>query len=403
MPVISANVPLLGGVHDIVIDGRDIVRMEPSRRATDLRVGPTLFDIQVNGFAGRTCRMAAADREDALSWIARAMREFGVGWWLPTITTASAEDMEAAFRHCGRILDRDPQTAASIPGLHLEGPYISPVDGPRGAHHPAHVRPPDWDEFQRFQEASGGRIRLVTVAPEIEGAIPFIERCVRAGTVVAMGHTNLNRDSLRDAVAAGATLSTHLGNGAHDTLQRHNNYIWYQLACRQTFASFIADGHHLPQECLYSMIRAKGVDRSILVSDTVLLGGMPPGVYQVGDHQVEKMPEGRIVLSGTPNLAGSGSNLLECTANAMQLARLEEAEAWQLASLNPARLLGLEHRLGLEPGCEASLTLYRMHEHAGTPCFEVVETWVAGQLVYKAGVTARLRLPETPLDAAMPI
>ena len=403
MPTITANVPLLGGVHDITIHGNTITSVAESQETTDLCAGPTLFDIQVNGYGGRTCRLASPDGRDALAWISRLMRELGVGLWMPTITTTTPEALEMAFTSCATALDGDPDLAASIPGLHLEGPYISPVEGPRGAHRLEQVRPPDWDEFCRLQDASGGRIRCVTVAPEVDGAIPFIEQCVAAGVVVGMGHTDLDRESLQRAIDAGATLSTHLGNGAHDQIQRHNNYIWYQLACRQTFASFIADGHHLPQECLYSMVHAKGIDQSLLVSDTVLLGGMRPGRYEVYDREVEKLPSGRIVIPGTPNLAGSASNLLECTQNVIRMAGLSHADGWRLASVNPARVLGLDDRFGIGVGKEATLTVYECPDGEDEASIEVLETWVAGNKVFDARTTERAVLPDAPLDAAMPI
>ena len=134
MPVITAHVPLLDGVFDIEFGDGTITALKPSEERTDLCAGPTLFDLQVNGYAGRTCRIASPDKRDALAWITRLMHERGIGWWMPTITTASARELEQAFAWCGQALDEDPETAASIPGLHLEGPYISPVDGPRGAH-----------------------------------------------------------------------------------------------------------------------------------------------------------------------------------------------------------------------------------------------------------------------------
>ncbi len=399
--IITAHVPLLDGTYDITIEGARIASLKPSAAKSDLNAGPTLFDIQVNGYGGRTCRMAGPDKEDALAYITQLLRERGIGWWMPTITTASAEDLLTAFACCGRALDADADTASSIPGLHLEGPYISRVDGPRGAHPLEHVRLPDWEEFQRLQEACGGRIILVTLAPEVDGAVPFIEKCVEAGIVVAMGHTDLDRDSLRAAAEAGATLSTHLGNGAHDQLQRHNNYLWYQLAEEQIYASFIADNQHLPQECLYSMLRAKGAEHSVLVSDSVLLGGMKPGLYGVRGREIEMLESGRIVVPGTPNLAGSGSHLLECVQNAVTAGKVTQAQAWSMGSTNPARLLGLDGRLGLEPGCEASLTLYRCTEQGAQ--IEVVETWVAGRKVFDSASDERLLMPDMPLDASLSI
>src|SRR5262249_8138444 len=160
-----------------------------------------------------------------------------------------------------RALDSDADLAAAVPGLHVEGPYLSPEDGPRGAHPLEHIRPPDWDEFQRFLEAAGGRIRLLTLAPEAEAALPFIERLPAAGIVVAIGHTGADPETIHAAVRAGARLSTHLGNGAHSMIRRHPNYIWEQLACDDLTASVIADGHHLPASVLKCFARVKGAER----------------------------------------------------------------------------------------------------------------------------------------------
>jgi N-acetylglucosamine-6-phosphate deacetylase len=390
---ITANVPLLGGVHDIAITGGTIRSVTASRRKTDLYAGPTLFDIQVNGYAGRSCRIVAPDRLDTLSYITRLLREQGVGWWMPTITTAAHHTMLAAFAYGARALDSDRDVAASVQGFHLEGPYISPVEGPRGAHVRRFIRPPDWDEFQRYQDASGGRIKYVTLAPEWRGAPAFIRRCVRSGVTVAIGHTNLDRDDLRRAVDAGATLCTHLGNGAHDMLQRHNNYIWYQLASRDLLASFISDGHHLPDEVLYSLIHAKGLDLSLITSDAIELAGLRAGTYTLRGREVEKLRSGRIVLKGTRYLAGSGSNQRECLENVIRAARLDHAEGWRLASLQPAKALGLDRRLGIAAGKDASLTVYRLRNRG--LCIKIVQTWVGGRKVFDAAVTPRLEASGT--------
>src|SRR5207248_2337185 len=162
----------------------------------------------------------------------------------------------------GRILSLGPPTtdravAHAVAGIHLEGPYISAEDGPRGAHARRHVRPPDWDEFRRLQDASGGRVRLLTLAPEHDGAVHFIERLTAAGVVVALGHTAASGERIRDAVRAGARLSTHLGNGSHAVLPRHPNYLWEQLADDGLWASVICDGHHLPPSVVRCVVRVK--------------------------------------------------------------------------------------------------------------------------------------------------
>ena len=212
------------------------------------------------------------------------------------------------------------------------------------------------------------------------------------GAVWRASDTTLDREDLRKAVEAGATMSTHLGNGAHHMIQRHNNYLWYQLACRQTYASFISDGQHLPTECLYSMLHAKGLDRSIITSDCVNLGGLKAGIY--GD--VEKTPAGRLNAIGTANLAGSASNLRECTETVIRLGGVSHAEGWTLAALQPARMLGLGRRLGMEPGREASITVYKYH--ARGPRIEVIETWVAGRKVFDARTMPRSVIPDAPVD-----
>ena len=332
------------------------------------------------------------------------MREQGVGWWMPTITTGPKDALINAFRFCASALDEDPDTAASIPGFHLEGPYISALDGPRGAHSAEFARQPDWNEFQQFQDAAGGRIKYVTLAPELPGAIPFIQKLVDSGVVAAMGHTNMSRDDMIAAVDAGATMSTHLGNGAHDLIQRHNNYIWSQLACRSSFASFISDGQHLPQDSFYSMLHAKGLDLSIITSDTVELGGLKPGVYRgVRGVDRELLPNSRVVLLGTPYLAGSSSNLRQCLEYAEGWGCLTHADAWKLASLNPARLLDIEHRLGIAPGKDASFTVYRYtpadrRQENALPAIDILETWVAGKKVYDSQRDERAVIPDAPVE-----
>jgi len=393
---ITANVPLLGGTYTIAMEGPTIRSVTASRRKTDLYAGPTLFDIQVNGYAGRTCRIPTPERGDALAYITRVLREQGIGWWMPTITTASGDTLLKAFTYCAQALDADPDTSASVKGFHLEGPYLSPEEGPRGAHALESIRPPDWQEFQRFQDASGGRIKCVTLAPEQPGAPAFIRHCVKTGVVAAIGHTNLDREALKRAVGAGATLCTHLGNGAHHMLQRHNNYIWYQLASRDLYASFISDGQHLPEEALYCLVHAKGVDLSLITSDCIELAGMKPGTYTVHGRDVEKLTSGRIVLKGTNYLAGGGSNQRQCLETVIRFARLSHREGWALASSQPARVMGLDRRLGIAPGKEASLTVYRYREDG--PRIDIVETWVAGRKVFDAGATPRVKISNAPVD-----
>lgn len=339
-------------------------------------VAPALLDLQVNGYGGRDF-----SRPGHLGAVAADLATHGVARLLPTVITAPQDALEEALGALNAALNADPALRAAVPGLHLEGPYISPDDGPRGAHPRAHVRAPDWAHFCGLQRAAGGRIRLVTLAPELPGAREFTAAAVAAGLVVAIGHTAADTAAIAGAVDAGARLSTHLGNGLAATIDRHHNPLWPQLAEARLCASFIADGHHLPAPALRAMLAAKGTARCILVSDAVAHAGLPPGRYPgIGGAPVEVLEGGRVQLAGTPYLAGSGAHLATCVAGAVDLAGVAWADALDMAALHPARLLGLPAPR-IEPGACADLLFYRLGNDGS---FQVVGTVRAGALV--AGV-----------------
>ena len=328
-------------VHVRLADGRAALHAASGPAPPNLFVSPGWVDIQVNGFGGHDFNSPRTRPEDVIA-ATRLLRQEGVARFLPTVITQSAGRIEHALRAIAAACAADAATRAAVIGVHLEGPYLSPVDGARGAHPVEHVRPPDWDEFARFQDAAGGMIRLVTLAPEVPGAMPFIARLARDGITVALGHTLAATDVIARAIDAGATVSTHLGNGAPGLLPRHPNVIWDQLAEDRLWASAIFDGHHLPASVMRTFVRAKGVDRLILTSDAIALARMPPGVYhgQLGGT-VELRPDGRLVLPGTPYLAGSASSLKDGVENAVRLAGCTLAQACRMASLNPLAALGL--------------------------------------------------------------
>lgn len=281
--------------------------------------------------------------------------------------------------------ETDPLIQRSVPCVHVEGPHISPEDGPRGAHPIEHVRPPSLAEFRRWQEASGGRVGIVTVAPEHPGSVEYIRALAAEGVIVALGHTAADGDQIHAAADAGARLSTHLGNGSHATISRHPNYIWEQLAEDRLAASLIFDGHHLPPAVMKSMLRAKGLDRSILVSDSVAVAGLAPGTYKTAvGGRVELLPSGRLTLLGTPYLAGSAAALPVGIANTIRHAGVTLAEAVRLATANPARLLGLDRpdgRGSIRSGTTADLVVFRVD--AQTLELTIDLTVVAGEVVYR--------------------
>lgn len=332
----------------------------PDFGSGDLFVAPGLFDIHINGFAGVDFQNPALVAAD-LAHATREQLRHGTTQYLVTIVSEAHDRMAACFRAVSLAREEQPELAHAIAGFHLEGPYISAEDGPRGGHYRDALRVPSWEEFQQFQEAAGGRIKLVTVAPELPGMTRFIEQAVASGVVIGLGHSAANAQQIADAVAAGATVATHLGNGSHAVLPRHANYIQVQLAEDRLMAAFIADGHHLPPYVVKNFIRAKGVARSILVTDAVPPAGMPPGIYRYGRVEVEAKPDGLICLPGTPYLFGAATTLEKCVANAVAWAGISLTDAIRMATDNPERLLGLAPRV-LEKGSSADLILFALED-----------------------------------------
>jgi N-acetylglucosamine-6-phosphate deacetylase len=294
---------------------------------------PGFFDLQVNGFAG--VDFNAPCTPDQLQAATNAMRATGVTQFLPTIITSSREH----FASCARAIVNFANPA--IAGIHLEGPYISPVDGARGAHPLAHVCEASIDDFKYRQDAAAGRIMLVTLAPEVPCALTLIEYLVAQNIKVAIGHTAATPQQIRDAIQAGATLSTHLGNGCANLLPRHPNFIWEQLAADELHASFIVDGHHLPGATVKAMMRAKTLAKTILVTDAIAAAGCAPGVFELGGVTVELHSDGRVAEAGKPWLAGSALAMHNAVANTVRFTGLSIEEILPLASTRPANYLGL--------------------------------------------------------------
>jgi len=356
-----------------------ITSVDDSSTSADRWISPGFIDIQVNGFDGVDYNAPAVSPEDIARSLA-AQFSGGMTRCFPTVITGAPDDMANSLHNLSRAKD-SLKSGAAIEGFHVEGPYISPDDGPRGAHPRRWVRPPDLDEFRRWQDATDGRIRLITLAPEWPGATKYIESIVAEGVVASVGHTNADEAQIADAVSAGATLSTHLGNGAHQTLRRHPNYIWYQLAEDRLMADFIVDGIHLSTSFLKVALRAKGVARSVLVTDAAGPAGAQPGRYRLGEQDVDLTADGRVVLAGQDKLAGSALRIDHGIENLMKLANLTLAEAAQMASTNAARAGQIAGRQkGLVAGERSDFVVFRFDEASRK--ITVEETWVSGERVH---------------------
>ena len=360
-----------------VIDGVDHLISPPANLPL---AAPGFIDIQVNGFAGVDYCSPDAPHERIGESI-RRMYATGVTRFFPTVITGTPENMIGAIRNLARAKASIPEGVA-MEGLHIEGPHISPEDGPRGAHPQRCVRPPDYDEFQRWQEAADGHIRLVTVSPEWPGTASYIEKVTRGGVAISIGHTKANAEQIEAAVQAGATLSTHLGNGAHSMLARHPNYIWEQLAQDRLAASFIVDGIHLGPAFLKTALRAKGIERSILITDAVMPAECEPGPYMLGEVEVELRADGSVRLRGGNRLAGSVLTMDRGVSNLMRIAGLDLREAITMATINPARIGRIgSRRRGLQVADRADVVLFDLDR--ATKQITVRETYVSGERVYR--------------------
>ena len=348
-------------------------------------IAPGLIDLQVNGFAG----VDYNDPETPVERIAHSIQimfQTGVTRFFPTVITGSKERMAGAIRNLARAkaeLDRNGMPEAiAMEAFHIEGPHISSEDGPRGAHPIEHVRAPDFNEFLHWQEAADGNIRLVTVSPEWDETPAYIQKLVRAGVVSSIGHTKANSEQMAAAVSAGATMSTHLGNAAHSQLPKTQNYIIDQLVEDRLTASFILDGIHIPANFFRAATRAKGLERSVLVTDAVMPALCHPGPYKLGQVEVELRTDGSVVLRDSNRLAGSALRMDHAIGNAVRLGQVSLRDALTMATTNAARVGRIPGRQrGLAPGEKADLVRFTWNEEQSQ--LQVIETIVAGQSVYE--------------------
>ncbi|MDX9726164.1 MAG: N-acetylglucosamine-6-phosphate deacetylase [Bacteroidales bacterium] len=338
-------------------------------------VAPGLIDNQVNGFMGVDFSWPSLS-PDMMVRAVKALNREGVTSFFPTVITNSHDNLLKIFRNLRKSLEED-EVRLSVPGFHLEGPYISPEEGFYGCHHPDYIRIPSWDEFSRYQEEAGGCIRQVTLSPELEGAIEFIRKCTLNNIVVAIGHTNAKAGDIRMAVDAGARVSTHLGNGCANMIHRHNNPLWPQLANDHLTPSVIADGHHLLPEEIQVFRKVKGAHRIILTSDVTHLSGLEPGNYSFFGSEVVMTDDGLIRNPVLDCLAGASLPLRTGVGNMIKFTGCPPDEAFKMASENVAGLYGLTDRGTLEPGRRADLIIFDMIGQD----INLRQVWVNGKTV----------------------
>lgn len=362
----------------ISLENGKITALKPLGPETDrpsFYIAPGLIDIQINGYVGVDFSGPDLTVEGVVK-ATKALWKAGVTSYFPTIITSDLNRIKKNFAILAEAR-KNPEIGQSIPGFHLEGPYISPLAGFRGAHLEKYIKKPNWEEFQEIQKAAENGIKLITVAPEIDGAIPFIRKCVESGVIVSLGHHNGSAEEIQRAVDAGAKMATHLGNGCANEINRHHNPIWPQLSNDAITISIIADGFHLTKEEVRTFYKAKGVENTILVSDALDLAGLPPGEYIRGERKLVLTPD-VVKLPKEKVLAGAASPISKCLGVVMDYTGCSLKNAVQMSSTNPARLFSLDGLGEIAVGKQADLILFSLKDNK----MAIEQTYVGGKLVY---------------------
>jgi N-acetylglucosamine-6-phosphate deacetylase len=371
---ITGKKPKDGAPIEIATKDGIITEISSARHQDESWLSAGFIDLQVNGFGGEDLNTDGLE-PDVLIALTEKMLKVGVTTFLPTLITSSEQKITSALRAIAEARRARKLVADAVPYVHLEGPHISAIDGFRGAHSKGHVRPADLAEFYRWQNASGGLVGMITLSPHTPDVEDYIATVTRHGVVVALGHTHAEPEQIRRAVDAGARLSTHLGNGIAATIDRNRNAIWPQLEDDRLSATLISDGHHVPADVLKTVIRAKGLGRSILVSDTVAVGGKPPGLYHtpVGGH-VRLETNGRLRLVGTDYLAGAVVPLKGGVARLSDMTGISLSDSLVMATINPGRFVG--GRGIIELGAHADLIRFTVEKNP--VAFHIESVIVAG-------------------------
>lgn len=374
------NKPIEIGIKDGKISYKKRIR-KMSDGASSIIIAPGLIDNQVNGYKGYSFVNTGKDLSlEGIKDLTYAFWKVGITTFLPTLTT---NDHNIFLRNLELLAKakEDPAIRGSIAGFHLEGPYISPSDGYRGAHPLKYVRKPNWDEFMQLYNASERNILQVSLAPEIDGAMDFITKCNELGIKVGIVHHNASPNQINEAINRGAIISIHLGNGLANYIHRWNNPLWPQLADDRLNISMICDGFHLTPEQIKVYYKIKGPDKIIMTSDMSPFGGLTPGFYlnAIGDT-LELKEEGVVMYPAQNSLSGSATPLSGMIGYVMNVTNCNLANAIKMASTNPAKLYGLDDRGLIEPGRRADLILFTVEDIS----INIKKTIVAGEVVYES-------------------
>jgi N-acetylglucosamine-6-phosphate deacetylase len=375
---IEGNIPGEGYAR-LEIEGEWItsVRLIGPEKLGSTFISPGFVDIQLNGFSGVNFSSPSLTPEEVIG-VLPSLWKTGITTFCPTLITNSHQGLLNNLRVLEQARQIDSNFGFAVPCYHLEGPYLSPLES-RGAHDPKLMRHPDWEEFTRLQIAAGGRIGIITIAPELPRALEFIRKAKASDVVVSLSHTDAAPKQIHLAADAGAKLSTHWGNGCPEYIHRHNNPLWAQLAIESLSVSLICDGFHLPPDVVKVAARTKGIGKCILITDATHVANLSPGRYSIVGMEIELLPSGQVVTVDGRCMAGSSVTMNRAVAVFMQFAQVPLHSAIQAATGNPAHLIrrdGICSRVA--EGQPANLVLFGLEKEAlqiGTVIFR-------GQTVY---------------------
>ena len=353
------GVNLEGNAVEITIANGVICNVENVEAGADLPyLLPVLVDLQHNGALGLAYNNVVDESVMPLRKTAGHLLRHGVGRVLATFTTVDYPRLERAAAALRKILDSDPELNSLFPGIFHEGVFISPDPGWRGGHDPAYIRAPEWAIFNRLNELSGKRVRVVNIAPEVPGALDFIALAVADGIKVALGHCHPDTETIRKAVDVGAGIVTHFANGAAPEIHRFKNPYWGFLDEENLVLGLVGDGFHLPPEVVRTAIRCKGAERCFMVSDANIYSGCKPGLYhRIGGLDCVIENNGFIHVAGQEILAGAWFQQDRCVKYLTRECGIDFLTAWRMASVYPARIAGIDLPL-LQLGEEASFVVY---------------------------------------------
>jgi len=318
---------------------------------------PGFIDLQVNGYMGIDFSSYELS-EDEFIEVVKKLVNCGTWIFLPTIITSPPDLYERNLKLIARIIEKYHDISIHVPGIHLEGPFISEHNGARGIHNPGLIRKPSINFFEKMLKWANGKISILTMASELEGSKELIHFATRKGVIVSLGHQLAGGKEIDMAIRSGAKLLTHLGNGIPHMIHRHYNPIFEALARDELSAMLITDGHHLPLPLIKTIIKAKTPDKTIVTSDSSPLAGLPPGRYNYKGSEVV-LKENKMIFSVSDGyLAGSGSNMLECMNYLASLKLMNIEELLKVGFYNQVKLLNKKISISAEEPVKSKKLIY---------------------------------------------